>query len=345
MEPKESERPDAEFMMKPVWRILDVEYKYKSASGSEFASIIRWCALVQAYSQRLLSVQTDKLPAISGVAALVAQKGRGDVYLAGIWKNSLLKGLGWFPKRTATARPLEADLWPPPSADLGIPSWSWAAHDGPITFHGSVWTNNAWTRTTDENGEQVWKKEASTTTGAAHVVNAGLDPFGQVSYGEVVLTGWTMEIEVSERDCVPPQHIMSNMASAFFSKCYEPQVRPRQGDHVPAKQYPAKETVAAQSNSKLPRLLVYFDWDVDLLFPTRFLCLRLGSGANARGTTQHADNGIVLMKCEPKEAQESCRLPENPVSVETYRRVGMFDVHKDWSSWLSMRETRTVRII
>jgi hypothetical protein len=92
------------------------------------------------------------------------------------------------PQRNAITRPLQPELWPPPSADLGIPLWSWAAYDGPVTFHGNVWVHNAWTKATDENGEELWKKEASTILEAAHVVKAGLDPFGRVSYGEVVLT-------------------------------------------------------------------------------------------------------------------------------------------------------------
>jgi hypothetical protein len=103
MELKEETDPSFEgFMLQPVWHILDVEYQPINpdlAVDPDLVSIARWSALVQTYSQRLLSVPTDKLPAISGVAATIAPpawKDGDDVYLAGIWKNSLIKGIAWF---------------------------------------------------------------------------------------------------------------------------------------------------------------------------------------------------------------------------------------------------------
>ena len=117
MELKKGNPNFKQFMLKPRWRIHDVENWAIDPYLASVASFIRWPAQVQTYSRRLLSVSTDKLPAISGVAATVAGKDRDHVYLAGIWKHSLLRGIAWFPRRTATAPPLKPELWPPPSAD------------------------------------------------------------------------------------------------------------------------------------------------------------------------------------------------------------------------------------
>ncbi|KAH6629965.1 heterokaryon incompatibility protein-domain-containing protein, partial [Chaetomium sp. MPI-SDFR-AT-0129] len=94
----------------------------------------KWDRLAEAYSRRRLSVVTDKLPAISGMARVLAER-QPDEYLAGIWKGNLFKGLSWFPHKSRDHPALvPAGSWPPGPVDAGIPSWSWAAYDGPITF-------------------------------------------------------------------------------------------------------------------------------------------------------------------------------------------------------------------
>ncbi|SCO31982.1 related to tol protein [Fusarium fujikuroi] len=53
-----------------------------------------WYRLVQLYGQRHLSVPSDKLPAISGLASIFAER-LGDQYLAGLWRSDLMVGLCW----------------------------------------------------------------------------------------------------------------------------------------------------------------------------------------------------------------------------------------------------------
>jgi hypothetical protein len=81
----------------------------------------KWNKLVEAYSQCDFTKMSDKLPAFSGISDLF-QKAYGDVYIAGIWKSSLLEQLGYsvwhpVPKRTS---------------ENHVPSWSWASLHGPI---------------------------------------------------------------------------------------------------------------------------------------------------------------------------------------------------------------------
>jgi hypothetical protein len=75
----------------------------------------RWLQLVQTYSQLELTYKTDRLPALSGIAHLVASKTR-DTYIAGLWKQDIAAGLLWY-------------VWPcqPATTTYVAPSWSWAS--------------------------------------------------------------------------------------------------------------------------------------------------------------------------------------------------------------------------
>lgn len=69
------------------------------------------------YGPRELTRATDKLPAISGIAGLYADK-IGDEYLAGLWRSQLHEGLMWQSLRFRRVK------------DYRAPSWSWASGDG-----------------------------------------------------------------------------------------------------------------------------------------------------------------------------------------------------------------------
>ncbi|EHK48474.1 hypothetical protein TRIATDRAFT_185737, partial [Trichoderma atroviride IMI 206040] len=51
-----------------------------------------WYHSIVDYSEKLLTFETDRLPAVSSYAKLIAGE---DVYLAGLWKNDLHRGLLW----------------------------------------------------------------------------------------------------------------------------------------------------------------------------------------------------------------------------------------------------------
>ncbi|KAJ8118413.1 hypothetical protein OPT61_g614 [Boeremia exigua] len=83
-----------------------------------------WKELVKDYSTRSMTNDGDKLNAIAGTMTYF-QKHMNDDYLAGLWRNHLMKELSWKirgAKRPATKR---------------APSWSWMALDGPVCFHRS----------------------------------------------------------------------------------------------------------------------------------------------------------------------------------------------------------------
>ncbi|KAH7115593.1 heterokaryon incompatibility protein-domain-containing protein, partial [Dactylonectria macrodidyma] len=75
-----------------------------------------WSDLVQEYSTLQLKYESDRLPALAGIAD-IASRIISDQYLSGIWKANLSSGLLWNP----TKYPVKL------SGVAGVPSWSWAS--------------------------------------------------------------------------------------------------------------------------------------------------------------------------------------------------------------------------
>ncbi|KAL8966375.1 MAG: hypothetical protein Q9183_003397 [Haloplaca sp. 2 TL-2023] len=95
-----------------------------------------WTQIVQDYSRRRLSYRGDILVAI-GALALESQIKDGIVlgkYVAGLWTNSLRKGLLWH--IASPPHPDQESFLPPARTDstYQAPSWSWASCGQPVTF-------------------------------------------------------------------------------------------------------------------------------------------------------------------------------------------------------------------
>jgi len=130
----------------------------------------RWYALVQDYKDRLLTKDTDMLPALAGLASefgkLIQQK-----YLAGLWNVELTDGLMWQAK----------DSYLTPPSTYRAPSWSWAALDGPITYQLAG------------PEKRIPAVDIESTTIATKAANS----FGSVQAGVLNLSGWIREAEHS----------------------------------------------------------------------------------------------------------------------------------------------------
>jgi hypothetical protein len=109
-------------------------YSQKGEETWTFNSAWRvWFRLIEEYTSRDMTFQSDKLPALSGVISAL-QKLTGDTCLAGIWKSWFPQGLLWrlqdpdwdnyvfFPKTPRRAEPWRA------------PSWSFASVEGVVVY-------------------------------------------------------------------------------------------------------------------------------------------------------------------------------------------------------------------
>ncbi|RSL69361.1 hypothetical protein CEP53_002240 [Fusarium sp. AF-6] len=83
-----------------------------------------WFRIVIGFSSTLLTRQTDRLPAISGLAKLY-QDIFQDEYLAGLWRSDLWRGLFWQSNVPRFSRQELIALLESPDPYIA-PSWSWA---------------------------------------------------------------------------------------------------------------------------------------------------------------------------------------------------------------------------
>lgn len=123
---------------------LDAEF-LRTVKDNANALPDTWQCIATDYSARSLTVSSDKLPALAGIARRF-QELSGDVYLGGVWKKSLLDDILWahegMHKSYYAARPKsekfpEMDLAAPAPGKPNryrAPSWSWAAVDGAVRW-------------------------------------------------------------------------------------------------------------------------------------------------------------------------------------------------------------------
>ena len=140
-----------------------------------------WHILISGYSVRQLTYESDRLPALSGVAAKISAWTQSD-YLAGLWKKNLPLDLCWSTYHQISPAPVPQVS---PSEYIA-PSWAWPSVRGAIVFQ-------------DEDQEQPFTPLAVVEAVTCNV--SGLNPYGQVSYGRLVLRGLVAHVDV---DCNDP---------------------------------------------------------------------------------------------------------------------------------------------
>ncbi|KAI4862964.1 HET-domain-containing protein [Hypoxylon rubiginosum] len=151
-----------------------------------------WMSMVEQYTARQLTYESDKLPAMSGLAK-IAVLGRGDMYLAGIRKEFLHRDLFWTPAMDTDAQgereskvSFDSLLASLNASNLYIaPSWSWARWQGKIRFDESPAPFGDHVPVMQYEGCVEKAYESAEVWTAASELN----PFGQVTGGSLKLTG------------------------------------------------------------------------------------------------------------------------------------------------------------
>ncbi|KAK4158930.1 hypothetical protein QBC43DRAFT_339585 [Cladorrhinum sp. PSN259] len=98
-----------------------------------------WTELLQSYSERQLTRRTDKLPAIHGLAQMIAQETFPgspfvSVYLSGFFRRAPPMQLAW--RVDERQKPDDGEVLPTSRrpSPYRAPSWSWASVDDPVKF-------------------------------------------------------------------------------------------------------------------------------------------------------------------------------------------------------------------
>jgi len=170
-----------------------------------------WASCVAEYKTRDLTIQSDKILAISGIAKLYANA-LGDRYLAGLWESSLPDALLWY------VQAVEKRL-PRPRKYQG-PSWSWVSVNGKI---------NAWSHSILDGVDAVTELQIVN----AHIPLSSSDaPFGALVHGALTVNGrlksaeWKANSPYEERNsCLRTLHSDGShrvLALRMFPDAYEP---------------------------------------------------------------------------------------------------------------------------
>ncbi|KAK2769580.1 hypothetical protein CKAH01_15116 [Colletotrichum kahawae] len=163
----------------------DVMEILKNPNGTQFnpSELLEyWYELVDTYCTRNLTYQSDRLPAISGIAQefAVALK---DEYICGLWKSDLPSGLLW--SSSFAQKSLKNSVRRPGPVERAKPTWSWSAFDDDVT-----WINTHLRKQKDSDFEILSHDVELVSTDA---------PFGEVRKGELRVRGLMKRIPMPSR--------------------------------------------------------------------------------------------------------------------------------------------------
>ncbi|KAK4232956.1 heterokaryon incompatibility protein-domain-containing protein [Achaetomium macrosporum] len=278
-----------------------------------------WHNAIHDYSGRRLTRPSDKLPALAGYAAALHTY-IGQWYLAGIWGLNLPQGLLWCPDWEREAR-IAHSKWPPTSLDPLLPSWTWAAFDGPIRYLSE--------REYNVNDVQILDFDIE-----HH--NANL--FGRVTRGSIkIKTEFAMDVAINESDAceglqpemvrLPKSYRMFGERQKFFIRKLLPRSRHFDG-------------------------VIYFDTDPASLPQTVVTCIRIGEGVGRLMATRDPssmstsrDIGLALIRVSENGSAGVDTGSGIDASAEKFRRVGMFEVLSGNSKWKARCVPRVLTLV
>ncbi|KAH6664626.1 heterokaryon incompatibility protein-domain-containing protein [Halenospora varia] len=164
---------------------MGLAQKFCSDGGKERDTYRCWHDLIESYSIRELTFESDKLPAVSGVAKQI-QGRTNSVYLAGLWKDNLPMDLCWSVDYVST------NSSPNMQPETYIaPSWCWASVNGALDF---------------VSADQKAPFTSLVTVLDVHVSVSGLNKYGEVQGGYIMLKGMVSEVSIN---CTDPSDCWS----------------------------------------------------------------------------------------------------------------------------------------
>ncbi|KAH7321866.1 heterokaryon incompatibility protein-domain-containing protein [Rhexocercosporidium sp. MPI-PUGE-AT-0058] len=295
-----------------------------------------WCRAVQEYTRRNLTYRKDRLPALYGIAKIIGAVIRDD-YVAGIWLCDFARGASWLrdmsiPNPNAVA----GGQWPVARADPLLPTWSWAAIDGPVLYPGlETFDSGGYSdgdgapanlhqlggaafsyEEYDRNGSRVHQTELANLSAKYQkgllsnytLEVLGLEGqggnFGAIQNSELAVRGVAIDIVISESDCFPPSSTMSTSSPGSASKCYAMFGR-------------SIFRVGSSSKPNVVKGVVHFDDDPRQLMKQPFVCLRLGERKMDMVQGEKVYFGLVL---------QSVLRVDGFGQGQYFRRVGTWEV-------------------
>jgi hypothetical protein len=187
---------------------------------------LNWPVLIENFTQLQLTYQSDRLPALSGLAAGM-KRGTADVsstdtYLFGLWKHDLVGGLLWQGGLSNLGTPPTVHKRQP---DKYAPSWSWASITGPIMYSEEV-------RAEDNHDEKKRQRYPNFQILETTCSLGGLNPYGAGS-GSLTVLGGMVHVRIAHveprTEYSSKSFIAASTKAAKSTKCpwdfFQPDVR------------------------------------------------------------------------------------------------------------------------
>jgi hypothetical protein len=149
---------------------------------AKISPVDTWHRIVEAYHSLKLTNPTDIMPALSGLAEKMAKRRPGDVYVAGLWLNTLLNDLLW--RVSGLYQPPERCFVTPWCA----PTWSWASMPVPTRYGGYPRLDVHFSKTVEAHCEWV-PPSAYGEISSAYLVLEGPVVVGSVRGGSALYEG------------------------------------------------------------------------------------------------------------------------------------------------------------
>ncbi len=164
-----------------------------------------WRTVVEDVSILDLTFESDRLPALSGLASKFSGHfPDNERYLAGLWEGDLLRDLLW----KSTGRQQTGD--PTRVRIPGAPSWSWAS----LAWGGDHQSGIDWEYETKQNlerwmGTVIYRQDPRAKIIHASVDIQGKNKYGVVSGGSITIEGAICGIIMGDKDIqeLPPSPI------------------------------------------------------------------------------------------------------------------------------------------
>jgi hypothetical protein len=159
-----------------------------------------WTKVVSRYCHLQLTKESDKLPALAGLAQQVSRARPDSRYLAGMWSDTLVLDLLW--SYNNGGKMGEPHPYKPLPATYRAPSWSWAAVEGHVTIPTGMLKSGK-----RPVGERPQVMGTILECSCTYVDN---DPFNKVLSGHLKLVGtihscWAEIFKENNTWCVRPR--------------------------------------------------------------------------------------------------------------------------------------------
>jgi hypothetical protein len=164
---------------KPTSHRKDILFKCQKTGTSEDEPNMqfKWMTVVESFTERNLTFNEDRLPAIAGIAAALQPYAASD-YFYGLWRQELGKNLLWSVHRSESRSRRHRNAY--------APTWSWASVIAPVMYQ-SLYED--WTQEEGDWAIVVALEEKKAMTNPYGPGQGSITLHGQLGFGVITALG------------------------------------------------------------------------------------------------------------------------------------------------------------